>query len=74
MAAELVSGHSSLTTDVYFGTNTSNMLFVGRCATDIDQGTDNKIACNSLNPHARHQLGANVHQAIIDAIRGRLTR
>lgn len=82
-----ISGHTSFITDVYFGTNTSNMLFVGRCATDIDLGADNKIACNSLSPHvlplergavldphARYRLGANVHQAIIDAIRGRLAR
>jgi hypothetical protein len=82
-----ISGHTSLITDVYFGMDTSDMLFVGRCATDIDQGTDNKIACNSSSPHAlllgrgavldpraRNRLGVNVHQAIIDAIRERQAR
>jgi hypothetical protein len=81
-----ISGHTSLVADIYFGPNTSNLLFVGQCATDIDQGVDNKIACNSggphafmersavLDPHARYRLGASVHQAIIGAIRGRLAR
>jgi hypothetical protein len=45
-----ISGHTSLITDVYFGANTSNLLFVGHCATDIDQGVDNKISCTG----ARH--------------------
>jgi hypothetical protein len=47
-----ISGHTSLITDVLFGTNTSNMRFVGHCTSDIDLGMDNKIDCNASANHA----------------------
>jgi hypothetical protein len=79
-----ISGHTSLITDVYFGTNTSNMSFAGHCLSDIDLGVDNKITCNSgaryslslehnaaSKLHANDSLRESVHQEIIDNLRGR---
>lgn len=79
-----ISRHTSLTTDVYFAANTSDILFVGRCATDIDQGLDNKIACNSgaghslslernvaAELHANDSLRKSVHHEFINMIRRR---
>jgi hypothetical protein len=47
-----ISGHTSFITDVYLGTNTSNMRFAGKCKSDIDLGVDNKIDCNVSAKHA----------------------
>jgi hypothetical protein len=61
-----ISGHTSFITDVYFGTNTSNLQFAGKCKSDIDLGVDNKIDCDVS---ARHALAAgenavtNVHSS-----------
>ena len=79
-----ISGHTSLITDVYFGTNTSNLLFVGQCATHIDLGADNQIDCIAGSPLAHFLqrragldgrggdiLRMSVHEAILDLIRRR---
>jgi hypothetical protein len=50
-----ISGHTSFIADVYFGTNTSNLQFTGKCKSDIDLGVDNKIDCNLP---AKHGLAA----------------
>jgi hypothetical protein len=47
-----ISGHTSFITDVYFGTNTSNLQFAGKCKSDIDLGLDNKIDCDASAKHA----------------------
>jgi hypothetical protein len=46
-----ISGHTSLITDVLFGTNTSNMRFAGRCVSDIDLGVNNQIDCVAATAH-----------------------
>lgn len=47
-----ISGHTSFITDVYFGTNTSNLQFAGKCKSDIDLGVNNKIQCDASAKHA----------------------
>jgi hypothetical protein len=47
-----LSEHKSVTTDVYFDRYTNNMLFVGDCKTDIDQGVNNQVVCDGASEHS----------------------
>jgi hypothetical protein len=82
-----ISGHTSLTTDVYFGTTTSNLRFVGRCQSDVDLGTNNSINCSPSPKHAfglernaasslrgHNDMKASAHKIVVDMIRGRGTK
>jgi hypothetical protein len=82
-----ISQHVSLTTDVYFGTNTSDMIFTGSCKSDIDLGVDNQIACDApmrrssnvaggsiVRTHMQAVAKMNVRRALLDAVRLRMAR
>ena len=79
------SQHTSLTTDVYFDSFTSNMVLEGRCTSDIDQGVHNQINCAAgighlpaaapmrrgadAHAHLRDVSRMNVQGALLDALR-----
>jgi hypothetical protein len=66
------SQHTSLTTDVYFDSFTSNMVLDGRCTSDIDQGVGNQINCAARIGHAPAaalKRGADVHGHLRDVSR-----
>jgi hypothetical protein len=82
-----ISGHKSLVTDVYFGTNTSQMRFAGYCGSDIDLGAHNHIACSNATDVSSAQLGRtafspraliarreSAHSAMLDWLRYRPSR
>jgi hypothetical protein len=56
-----ISHATSLAGDVFFGTYSTNNLFVGRCNTYTDQGTGNRILCG-------HAIGAPaLHAGVLAA-------
>jgi len=87
LVGNLISQHTASTADVYFGTNTSNTLFIGSCKTHLDLGVSNDIFCGkAVSPLAAATLSLarstgpldaprqDVHGALLDAIRDRLAK
>lgn len=84
LVGNAISQHSSFGADVYFGSNTSDLLLAGKCSTAIDLGIDNRILCGTTfgfaataAPIAGRRGGPlgipirDVNGAVVDAIRGR---
>jgi hypothetical protein len=44
-----ISGHADLTADIYLGSNSSDTLVAGQCASAIDLGVANRINCGGYN-------------------------
>ena len=85
-----LSRFTSLTTDIYFDAFTNNMLFIGRCKSDIDQGVNNQISCDAagggrtaaaaltrgtgFRAHLRDVSRLDTRGAILEATQERMTR
>ena len=76
-----ISHLTSSMADIFFGPFSTNNLFVGQCASYVDQGTNNHVSCGSMmHPTAgamRTEVSlrsSEAHAALLQAIRDRLAR